>query len=124
MRRPDGVTLIAIWHFISAIFSLLGVCGTLVGLVAVLSSPGPQEDTVVAAVAILVGTVALLVLLAAFVIVGWGLWKLKSWARIAAIVLAILQLPVFPIGTVIGALILWYLITDPDAKAAFGVAEA
>jgi len=37
-------------------------------------------------------------------------------------VLAILQLFMFPlIGTVIGALIIWYLWKDPDALAAFGL---
>jgi len=35
-------------------------------------------------------------------IAGWGLSKRKAWARILTIVLGILSLPSFPIGTAIG----------------------
>lgn len=123
MRRPDGVTLLAIWHFITALFFLLGMCVISIGLIAVMASPGPQEDAVVAAIAILFVMFVVLVCGGAFALVGWGLWALKSWSRIAAIVLAILQLPGFPVGTIIGGLTLWYLLSDPDAKRAFGVQE-
>ena len=40
----------------------------------------------------------------------------------AAIVLAVLQLLGFPIGTIIGIITLWYLLADDDAKAAFQAA--
>lgn len=121
MRRPDGVTLLAIWHFIVAVLFLLGVCAVSIGLVAVWTSPGPQNDAVVATLGILFAMFAIIVVGGAFAVVGWGLWQLSSWARAAAIVLAILQLPGFPIGTAIGVITLWYLFSDPDAKAAFGV---
>jgi hypothetical protein len=52
------------------------------------------------------------------VVVGFGLLKLQNWARWAAIVLAILGLPGFPVGTVIGILILIYLLGD-EARIAF-----
>jgi len=38
----------------------------------------------------------------AYVVTGYGLLKYKSWARILAIILAILNLILFPIGTLIG----------------------
>lgn len=123
-QRPDGVTLIAIWHFIAALFGLLGLCGLSIGLIAVWTSPGPQQDTLIATVALMFAALAIILIFGAFAVVGWGLWNLKSWARMAAIVLGVVQLPGFPIGTIIGALTLWYLLSDPDAKAAFGVAEA
>jgi hypothetical protein len=123
MRRPDGVTLVAIWHFIMAALSAIGLCGMAIPIVAVWadSSTNPG-DAMVATIALMLGVVAILVFAVAFVAVGWGLWQLASWARVGAIVLAILQLFGFPIGTVAGGLTLWYLLADPDAKAAFGVA--
>jgi hypothetical protein len=42
-------------------------------------------------------------------IVGVGLLKLQGWARIAAMVLAIIHLINIPIGTVIGIYALWVL---------------
>ena len=38
----------------------------------------------------------------AYVIAGYGLLKYKSWARILAIILAILNLILYPIGTALG----------------------
>ena len=65
---------------------------------------------------------AIVVFRGAFAIVGLGLWSLKEWRRAAAIVLAILQLLLFPCGTTTGALTLLYLLSNPDAKATFQVA--
>lgn len=124
MKRPDGVTLIAIWHFCVAVFMLLGLCAVSVGLVAIWTSPGPQQDAIVGSLAIMFAMFVIIVVGAIFAAVGWGLWQLADWARIGALVLAILQLPGFPVGTVIGALTLWYLLSDPDAKVAFGISES
>ena len=38
----------------------------------------------------------------AYILAGYGLLNYKSWARILAIILAILNLILFPIGTAIG----------------------
>ncbi len=50
-----------------------------------------------------------------------GLLRLREWGRWLAIVLAILGLILFPVHTIVGALIIWYLLSD-EAKHAFGVA--
>jgi len=52
------------------------------------------------------------------VVVGYGLWILKPWARTGAIALAIVSLIFVPIGTVAGGLTLWYLL-KPEIAAAF-----
>ncbi len=52
------------------------------------------------------------------VLAGWGLLNLKEWARWLALVLAVFTLFAFPIGTIIGVLIIWYLLQD-EAKDAF-----
>lgn len=44
---------------------------------------------------------------------GWGLLTRKSWARVLAMVLAILGLFLFPIGTIVGIYILWVLTSEP-----------
>ena len=54
----------------------------------------------------------------ALVFAGWGLLRMKQWARWLAFVLAIISLFFFPIGTVVGALIIWYLLKG-DVNEAF-----
>ena len=61
---------------------------------------------------ILIGLVELLL--------AWGLYTGKNWARIVAIIFAILGLLAIPIGTIISIIILYYL-TRPHVKAFFGV---
>jgi uncharacterized membrane protein (DUF2068 family) len=51
--------------------------------------------------------------------VGYGLWKMRSWARVAAIALALVSLIFVPIGTISGAITLWYLL-KPEVAARFG----
>ena len=52
------------------------------------------------------------------VIVGIGLLKRRSWARIGGIVVAVLSLAVIPFGTVFGVYALWVLFS-PDAERLF-----
>ncbi len=74
-------------HGLGLLFSMLGL-----GL-AVLATAG-------------VGSLALLA--------GWGLVAGQSWAPTLAIVLAVLMLPAFPFGTIVGGLALWFLL--PQAR--------
>jgi len=52
------------------------------------------------------------ILAAGGICVGWGLMQRQSWARIAAIILAILALFHPPIGTALGIYTLWVLLSD------------
>jgi len=54
----------------------------------------------------------------AYAVAGYGLLKYKSWARILAIILAILNLVLFPIGTLIGVYTLWVMLNG-ETKALF-----
>lgn len=47
---------------------------------------------------------------------GWGLLKHKRWSRVLALVLAILGLFLFPIGTIVGIYVIWVLTSEPAAK--------
>jgi len=54
----------------------------------------------------------------AYVLAGYGLLKYKSWARILAIILAILNLILFPIGTALGIYTLVIMFND-EAEVLF-----
>lgn len=78
-------------------------------------------DAEAIAITSLVGTIIavfLLVLAAPGIVAGIGLLKRKSWARVLAIVLGILNLVNFPLGTVVGVYTLWVLVQD-EAMALF-----
>ncbi len=57
------------------------------------------------------------------VVAGAGLLRRKSWGRILAIVVSILGLLNFPLGTIIGAYALWVLFQD-SAQAYFVAPKA
>ena len=50
------------------------------------------------------------------VLTGFGLLRLRRWARISAIILAIPSLATFPVGTVVSILILVYLLKRDVAR--------
>ena len=50
------------------------------------------------------------------VLTGFGLLRLRRWARISAIILAIPSLATFPVGTVLSILILVYLLKREVAR--------
>jgi hypothetical protein len=50
------------------------------------------------------------------IIAGWGLSKHKSWARMLTIILAVLSLPQFPVGTAIGVYALVILFNDESKR--------
>ena len=113
MRRTDGITLIALYFLITGGLTLIGTSFGLIfgdrgpcllqnlcGLAQVLSLPFAL--TALVSSGVLYGLVALGT--------GWGLLEMYGWARWCALVLAVLTLLTFPIGTVIGALVIWYLL--------------
>lgn len=123
-ERSDGLTLIALYHFICGALGLLGLCATVsIWLVVGVSAAefGGSDGGAATAVFALIGLFAggfLLLLVAANIIVGWGLWNHREWARLTAIALSIVSLINIPIGTIIGGLIIWYLLQD-NVKAEF-----
>ena len=120
--RPDKVTLIAVWFGINAAISLFLVAVSLFGFGLVLPDTADDPDRgrlVIAAfrgVGVIFGVVGVLDIAAVV-----GLLRLREWGRWLAIVLAVLGLILIPVHTIVGALIIWYLLSD-EAKHAFGVA--
>lgn len=60
--------------------------------------------------------VILLVLSVPGVIAGFGLLSFKPWARILALILGILNLPGFPLGTLLGIYTLYALVDEEGAR--------
>jgi len=108
VKRPDLLILIAVWEFLSALASLIGIAA-----IAVFAFPEVGCMWGVAEVGGLFGlSVAMLVLLCYMgmaVAGGIGLLQGKNWGRILSIVHAALSLFWIPIGTIIGILTLIYL---------------
>lgn len=144
MGRPTGVTIIAVLQFIGAGIAVLAGLGLMLGGGFVASIMSQQQSAgagVLAAIGAAAG-VAFLFAAAIAVLLGWGMLKLKEWARIVTIVLSALG----ALGGVLGLFavlahiavvgifwalcrlaingsIIWYLL-QPHVKAAFQGAQA
>jgi hypothetical protein len=143
MNRPAGVTVIAVLFFIGAAFSILGGIGIVVGggfIATLINQSGGQGSGagagLFAGLGVAIGIVILIVGVVD-ILVGWGLLKLKEWARIVTIVFAVLGalgalFGLVGVFTHFGAIIvfwtlvrlaicgwiIWYLL-QPQVKAAF-----
>jgi len=53
-----------------------------------------------------------------FILLGWGLWNLKQWARRMSMLLALVGVFAFPVGTAVGLIMIYYL-KKPEIKYAF-----
>jgi hypothetical protein len=100
--------------FALLIFFALGTAAGIVGM-----SASPDDAAIAIPILGITGTalsVLLLFLSLPGLITGWGLLKLRPWARILGIVLAVISLVNFPIGTAIGVYGLWVLLTKETEK--------
>jgi hypothetical protein len=117
--RPDGLTVISIWHYLSGAFFL--VITAVVAFMTLAFGIGALADDPDMFIPMgIFGFIALAFMALSILnlVVGYGVWILKPWARIGAIALAIVSLPFMPIGTIAGALALWYMLR-PEVGAAF-----
>lgn len=148
MGRPTGVTVLAILDFIGA-----GLC-VLIGLLMIvgggfmatmMSQQGGQGSAGVAGLFAGLGAVAgvfAIIFGGVCALLGFGLWKLKEWARIVSIVLtgisgafqlfgllgSLAHFNLFAVvwslfWLAIDALIIWYLL-KPEVRAAFQAPQA
>jgi hypothetical protein len=143
MERPAGVTVLAILQFIGAAFFLLMAIGMLIGgsfVGAIIGAASGGNQASAAGLGMLVGVVggiACLIFAALYVLMGWGMWTLKNWARMITLVFAAIGAVMQAFGVLgsllhfhilamlwsgiilaINALIVWCLL-QPNVKAAF-----
>lgn len=91
VERPTGVTILGVLAVIAGILQILSGI-----LLAFLFDSG--------------GIVVLFLIIAIFYfITGWGLLNLKKWSWYIALILSIIGLVGFPVGTIISVIVLWYL---------------
>jgi len=94
------------------VFSALVLAFVFGGAAGIVGSTGEPEAHVAIPIIGITGTALILFVLVRSVpgvIVGIGLLKYRSWARIAGIVLSILDLIWLPFGTIVGIYGLWVL---------------
>jgi hypothetical protein len=115
---------------LAVLYIALGAMGTLLGLFILLvfygaagiaGATGDPEAWIALPVLGITGTALalfFLVVSAPGVIAGIGLLKYRNWARILAIVLAVLNLLNFPFGTIVGIYALWVLFSK-ETEALF-----
>jgi hypothetical protein len=140
--RPTGVVLIALYHFVSALFLVLfaiflAVGGTVLAGMFGASKYGPATGLGLGLMVGVLGGVFFLVFAVVAAIAGWGVWSMREWGRILSIVLAVISL-IFSLpgllmmglhlhlffGTyrlfriAISILIIWYLV-QPQIKVLF-----
>lgn len=140
--RPIGVTLIAVFHFISALFllgmaMLLFIGGTLLGAMFGGSTFGSATGAGLGFMVGALGGIVFIGFAIVAIVVGYGTWNLREWGRVLSIVLAVISLLFsFPgllmmgvhlhlfIGTyrlfriAVAILIIWYLM-QPQIRTLF-----
>ncbi len=95
------------------VFGALGLLGALCAFVAIAGGgliSGDQDAILATSITSIVVGGFIFVISIPDIIAGVGLLNFKSWARILAIILAILNLFAFPIGTALGVYTLWALL--------------
>ena len=105
------------WLYI--VLGVLGLLGAGVLILILVGSGLISGDrtaiSVLLIVAAVVGGFLVLVSLPG-VVAGAGLLGYRSWARILALILGILNLPGFPLGTILGVYTLYVLLDDETAR--------
>ena len=142
MGRPVGVTILAILNFIGAAFCLLGGIGMILGGGVIATMLSQQGQGSAGAAGILAGLgaaagVFIIIIGGVSALVGFGLWKLKGWARIVSIVLFVISAAMQLLGLLgtlahfnlfavvwslfwvaVDVFVIWYLL-KLEVKAAF-----
>lgn len=116
------VKVLGILNIISGVIGLCGALALLMVFGTAAGAVGASGDPDAAMALPIIGlTGTALVIFAVLmslpaVIIGYGLYQFRPWARIAGIVLSILSLIVFPFGTLLGVYGLWVLFSSDGER--------
>lgn len=89
---------------------LAAVLGTVLGVAGVVAG-GEEGGALIGGIGFVIA-VFIAALAIPSLVCGWALLNYKPWARTLGIVLSVLQLGSFPLGTLLGAYGLWVLLND------------
>lgn len=118
-RRPEYVTLIAIYQFITAAILFLLSCMIPVVVYPMIFSYIGGSEEIFVAMSLVTAALAMAVGFGfASIVVGYGLLRMKNWGRLGAIVLGAFALIGFPVWTIVAVLVLVYLTSD-EARDVF-----
>lgn len=115
IQPPQGVKISAYIFFALAALALLGTCAIVAVFGLQLADTGASDQSGLAG--LVIGLCLTLLFAALYGGVGYGLLKLQRWSRIGAIILAILSLCSFPIGTVLGGIVLYFMFQQEVSQA-------
>ncbi len=121
MRRPDELILIAVWEFITA-------AGALIGMSAIFIFAFPEVrhlhgvDNVAAVFGLIIAVIFLFFTSSLAVVAAFGLLAGKEWGRVMSIAYATFSLLRIPFGTIIGILVIVYLV-KPQIREYFESAK-
>jgi len=110
MKKPDMLILIIVWEFLSAFISLIGLLA-----IAILVFPDATASMWGSAMpgaifGFSIGVLILITFIIVAVTAAAGIIKNQEWGRVLGIVHAALSVFAIPVGTVIGVLIIIYLV--------------
>jgi hypothetical protein len=119
------VKVLAVLHIAMGAIGVVGACVLMLlfgGAAGIIGSIGDPDARIAMPILGITGMALVVVILVRSlpgVIVGIGLLNFRPWARIAGIVLSILDLVWVPFGTVVGVYGLWVLFSA-DTERLFG----
>lgn len=124
VRTDDKVNVIATYFFlVGGLMIVLAVASIVVPVAAVVLG---ESEFLARLPGWFLGT-TLLVLAGALLtiglihgVVGWGLWQIRPWGRMAAMIIAIFTIVLVPIGTLAGGFILYVLLQDQTRELFVG----
>ncbi len=118
--KPTGIWVCAILFAVGGVLGILGGIAILL-MGGAMFGMGGADTEVAGMFAGMMGIFAVISLIigVAELAVAYGIWKMKKWARIAGIILAVIALIGIPIGTIIGIVILYFLLIDKNTKDLF-----
>lgn len=102
------VRVIAVLFVLGGIIGMLGavfssvILGTLAGLVGASQGDGAPVGAAILGLTGIALSAILFLLSVPSLVAGYGLWNLRPWARILAIILAAISLIKVPFGTIFG----------------------
>jgi len=117
-NKPTGILVCAI------LFAICGLLDILVGLAMLLMGAAFEAAFLGAFAGTIIGlmsifAVSIIIIGIVSLVVAYGIWNLNGWARIAGIVLAVISLIFIPVGTIMGLIILYFLLINEETKSAF-----
>ena len=114
--RPIGATIVSIYYYIIGILGLIAsiMVLTVGSTIIEMFAKGPLFKLIGAAVGVF-----LIILSIVYIIVGYGLWKMKKWAQIVATILSVLGLFGGPVSLIISIIVILLLCAHKKTRLAF-----